>query len=212
MKKTAAALLFTTLLTSLAVSQAEAGLRRRCRRLCRPEITRCAAAGFTWYSCTQVLRADCMARGGSYCLFVPPTTTTTTVTTIPVPTTTTTTLPSNPFAVYDGTWGYAVSYVTYSGCYTNYPTNLSGTLVLSVSPTGAITGTVDSVSISGSFTSASSASVSSPAYPDVHGSYTTFDANTSGWTPSSGTIDVYLYQSCSPGVVCEDLYSGAIAR
>src|SRR2546428_3595362 len=40
------------------------------------------------------------------------TTTTTLTTTTPTTSTTTSTVPPNPFADYDGTWGYSVSYVT----------------------------------------------------------------------------------------------------
>src|SRR5207253_3164278 len=71
MRKTAALLL--TLLAALPV---EAGLRGRCRRMCRPEVARCRLAGFTRASCRRSLVADCIAGGATGCLFVPPTTTT----------------------------------------------------------------------------------------------------------------------------------------
>src|SRR5439155_6768668 len=78
MKKTAA-----LLLTLLAVLPAEAGLRGRCRHMCRTEVRRCHLAGFTRASCRRTLRAECIAGGATGCVFVPPTTTTTT--TLPPP-------------------------------------------------------------------------------------------------------------------------------
>src|SRR5438552_11390385 len=45
--------------------------------MCRPEVARCHHAGFTRASCRRLLMAECIARGATRCLFVPPTTTTT---------------------------------------------------------------------------------------------------------------------------------------
>ncbi len=56
------------LLTLLAALPAEAGLRDRCRRMCRPEVARCRAAGYTRASCRQALIAQCRKSGGA-CTF-----------------------------------------------------------------------------------------------------------------------------------------------
>ena len=57
------------LLTLLAALPAEAGLRDRCRRMCRPEVARCRAAGYTRASCRQALIAQCRKSGGGACTF-----------------------------------------------------------------------------------------------------------------------------------------------
>jgi len=57
------------LLALLATLPAEAGLRGRCRRMCRPEVTRCRAAGYTRASCRQALIAQCRKSGGGACTF-----------------------------------------------------------------------------------------------------------------------------------------------
>ena len=76
--------------TLLFTVSATAGVYSQCRRLCRPEIVRCRAAGFPRATCRRVLRADCIARGAALCPFVLPATTTvppSPTTTLPVPTT-----------------------------------------------------------------------------------------------------------------------------
>lgn len=96
------------LLILLAALPADAGLRGRCRRMCRPEVARCRAAGYTRASCRRALVADCMVSGATACLFVPPTTTTTAIpgatTTTPASTTSTTTVPTACSTPFDGNW------------------------------------------------------------------------------------------------------------
>ena len=156
------------------------------------------------------------------CSQVPDTTTTTTTTVVAstsTTSTTSTTQPSNPFAGYDGTWGYAVSYAgtPQGACTTQYPTDLGGTTTLYTTPTGSIDGVIypntgGSVTYNGGFTSGSSAAVQSPIFSDAYGCNSTFNAYVDNWTLSSGAFEVDLYQECTPGVVCVDVYLGAIAR
>ena len=92
--------------TVLFTVSATAGVHSQCRRLCRPEIARCRAAGFTRATCRRVLRADCIARGAALCPFVLPATTTLppSPTTTLAPSTTTTTLPGSCAPWFVGSW------------------------------------------------------------------------------------------------------------
>ncbi len=104
--------------TLLFTVSATAGVYSQCRRLCRPEIVRCRAAGFPRATCRRVLRADCIARGAALCPFVLPATTTVP----PSPTTTlapstTTTLPGLCAPWFVGSWQIAEGrWSTPDGC------------------------------------------------------------------------------------------------
>jgi hypothetical protein len=164
--------------------------------------------------CRKTMR-KCQRKGAWVCGGLPVTTTTS-------PVTTTTTLPGGPnFSAYSGTWGYAVSYTgTPSGaCTTQHSADLGGTTALTVTSQGGIDGTLfpnrgGSVSCVGGFTAGSSAAVQSPWFIDVYGCSSYFNAYMDGWSLTSqiGALQVDLYQECSPGIVCVDVYTGAIAR
>lgn len=176
---------------------------KRCARL----IKACARRGLGL--CGEV--PDCALMCGATTTTVQATATTSTSTSAP---TTTTTLPAWPdYSVYSGGWLYTVSRQEYVGCTTNYPTQFGGTLQLSVSPQGGIIGTVNGpVAIAGSFTSFSSASVSSQMYTDPFGCAATFDADVTSFTTTQGVLDLYLYEQCPGGPVCADYYVGVVAR
>jgi hypothetical protein len=114
--------------------------------------------------------------------------------------------------------------VSYAGsppgrCATEHQTTLGGSTSLVTSPQGDIAGTIfpttgGSVSYAGGFTGGSSAAVTSPVFADLYGCYSHFNAYMDGWslTFQDGALQVDMYQECTPGVVCVDVYTGAIAR
>ena len=117
-----------------------------------------------------------------------------------------------PVTAFGGSWAYAASYVTSSGCMTDYPLNVSGTFSLDVARDGYVTGWGDGfIALSGAF-SANQLDVSSDYWElDASGCYEGIDATVTDLGLTGGHLDLILSQSCG-GVVCSDYYSGAIAR
>jgi hypothetical protein len=134
--------------TVLFAVTATAGVRSQCRRLCRPEIARCHAGGFTRAACRRVLHVGCITRGATLCLFVPPATTSTVPrsrTTALTSSTTTTTVPgscSTPFAgtwqIEDGHWS------TPDGCGV-YDARLSSPFLIAGCTNGQLLGSINTI-------------------------------------------------------------------